>query len=75
MGYIRHDRFLKKFGKNLKRIRLEKGLSQDDIAFESEISTNQVGRIERGEINTSLSTLYEIAKTLNIPIKELFDFE
>ena len=54
---------------------MEKGLSQDDIAFESEISTNQVGRIERGDINTSLSTVYEIAKTLDIPVKELFNFK
>jgi len=74
MGYIRHDKFLKKFGFHLKKIRLEKGFSQDDIAFNSELSTNQIGRIERGEINTSLSTIYEIAKTLDIDVKDLFDF-
>ena len=72
MKYVRHERFLKKFGANLKRIRLEKGLSQDDIAFDSNLSTNQIGRIERGEINAGLSTIYEIAKTLNIQVKDLF---
>ena len=75
MKYVRHERFLKKFGVNLKRIRLEKGLSQDDIAFDSNLSTNQIGRIERGEINAGLSTIYEIAKTLNIQVKDLFDFK
>ena len=74
MGYIRHENFLKKFGANLKRIRLEKKFSQDDIAFNSELSTNQIGRIERGEINAGISTLYEIAQTLDVDIKDLFDF-
>ncbi len=74
MNYIRHEEFLKAFGNNLKKIRLTKGFSQDEIAFNSELSTNQIGRIERGEINTSLSTIYEIAKTLNLNVKELFDF-
>jgi len=72
--YIRHSNFLKQFGTNLKKIRKEKGLSQEYIAFNSELSVNQIGRIERGEINTSLSTVYEIAQTINVDIKELFDF-
>lgn len=72
--YIRHEDFLKRFGANLKKIRNKKGMSQEYIAFNSELSVNQVGRIERGEINTSLSTIYEIAQTINVDIKELFDF-
>lgn len=74
MPYIRHDAFLKKFGANLKKIRNEKGVSQEYISFNSELSVNQIGRIERGEINTSLSTIYEIAQTLGIDVKLLFEF-
>lgn len=72
--YLRHDDFLKKFGANLKKIRNERGLSQEFISFNSELSVNQIGRIERGEINTSLSTVYEIAQTIGIDVKKLFDF-
>ena len=75
MGYLRHTNFLKAFGENLRSIRLEKKLSQDEVAFRAEISTNQVGRIERGELNTGLSTVYEIATVLGISIHRLFDFE
>lgn len=75
MAYIRHDIYLKEFGQHLKQIRLAKGLSQDDISFSTNISTNQVGRIERGEINAGLSTIYEIAQALEVPPKELFDFK
>ena len=75
MKYLRHNEFLKQFGENLRKLRLEKGLSQDEIAFNTQLSTNQVGRIERGEINTGISTIYEIALFLKIPIEELFKFE
>jgi transcriptional regulator with XRE-family HTH domain len=75
VAYLRHNIYLKKFGQNLRQIRLARGLSQEDIAFETDISTNQVGRIERGEINTGICTLLEISKVLKIPLKDLFDFE
>lgn len=75
VAYLRHEIFLKKFGQNLRQIRLKKGLSQDDISFSTSISTNQVGRIERGEINAGLSTIYEIATFLKVEVRDLFDFE
>ena len=75
VAYLRHEIFLKKFGQNLRQIRLKKGLSQDDISFSTSISANQVGRIERGEINAGLSTIYEITTFLKIEVRDLFDFE
>ncbi len=44
------------------------------LAYESGIELRQIGRIERGEINTGLSTIALIAETLKIEVKELFDF-
>jgi len=75
VAYLRHEIFLKKFGQNLRQIRLRKGLSQDEVSFSTSISTNQVGRIERGEINAGLSTIYEMAIFFEIEVKDLFDFE
>lgn len=75
MGYLRHEKLLKRFRQNLRKIRLEKGMSQEEISFRTEISTNQVGRIERGEINAGLSTIYEISKALEVSIIALFEFE
>ena len=66
--------FLAKFGNRLREIRLAKNLSQEMLANDADIPINQVGRIERAEISTSLNTIYKIAKALEIDIKELFDF-
>jgi transcriptional regulator with XRE-family HTH domain len=61
------------FGKRLRQIRLEKGFSQEDLAYSSGLTLSQIGRIERGVINTSLSTIFVIARTLNVELPYLFD--
>lgn len=72
---FKDDLYIKLFGSNLRRLRKEKGLSQEQLAIDSDIPINQVGRIERAEINTTLSTMRAISKALSIHISELFDFE
>lgn len=67
--------FIINFGEKLKKLRLEKNLSQEMLANDADIPINQIGRIERAEISTSLSTIYKIAKALNVQIIELFDFD
>ncbi len=64
--------FLKKFGERLRAIRIERELSQEMLANDANIPINQIGRIERAEIGTSLNTIYKIAKALDIPILNLF---
>ena len=74
MTKIRDEELLKKFGENLRRIRWEKGISQETLAFKANIQPSQVARIERGELNTTISTINIIAKALEIDLKELFNF-
>lgn len=71
---IDSNKYLVEFGKHLRAIRLSKNLSQENLANDANIPINQVGRIERGEISTTITTLIAISKALNIPIKKLFDF-
>ena len=59
---------VKEFGEKLKKIRLEKNLSQEMLANDADIPINQIGRIERAEISTSLTTIFKIAKALDINI-------
>ena len=47
-------------------------ISQQKLANEIGIEFSQVGRIERGVINTSISTVYALAKGLGISPHELF---
>ena len=57
------------------KIRTNKGYTQSQLAFESGLSLSQIARIETARINPTLSTIFTLARTLDIPLKELFDFE
>lgn len=63
---------LKKLGLSIKYARKSKGLSQEELAELINKSRNYVGMIERAEINIPVLTLFEIAKSLKIDIKDLF---
>lgn len=71
---VRDKKLIQNFGKHLKIVRMEKGLSQENLANDADIPINQIGRIERGEINPSLSTINSIAKALNIKLYDLMKF-
>ncbi len=64
---------LLKFGVHLRSIRMAKGISQQQLELTAGISKNQVGNIERGEVNITLISLLAIAKALEISPKDLFD--
>ncbi|RDB07026.1 XRE family transcriptional regulator [Runella aurantiaca] len=72
---MRDNGFLKRFGENLRRLRELKGLSQEELYFRANLSKNQVGNIERGEVNTTISTAYALSQALGVELPELFKFE
>lgn len=63
---------IKSVGNKIRQKREELNLSQELLSFDANIPKNQIGRIERGEISTSISTLHKICKALKIEIKDLF---
>jgi transcriptional regulator with XRE-family HTH domain len=69
------DRFRRRLGKRLRLLRLKVGISQDNLAVEAGIGDNQVGNIERGEINATALTLAKIAVILKCEIQDFFIFE
>lgn len=68
------NEYLKAFGNQLRIIRKKMGFSQERLSYEADIELRQIGRIERGEINTGILSVKKIASTLNINQKDLFDF-
>lgn len=66
--------FLQKFAKNLKRIRKEKGLKQDDFLAINGISRSMIAMAETAKTDITLSKLKIIADVLNVEPKELLDF-
>ena len=71
---IRDEKYIKEFGKNLRRLRNSKNITQEKLAFSIGIEISQISRIERGVVNTSISTAKAISNALDIEMKELFDF-
>jgi len=53
-------------GRNVKRYRLEKGLTQEQFAERSGFSQQYVSELERGQSNPTVVTLFELASALGI---------
>ncbi|KAF2338032.1 helix-turn-helix transcriptional regulator [Flavobacterium ginsenosidimutans] len=66
---------LRLFAKRLKEVRAEKKISQEELALRSELTLSQIARIETVRINPTISTVFKIARTLDVPLSELFNFE
>ncbi|MCE7041253.1 helix-turn-helix domain-containing protein [Dyadobacter sp. CY312] len=59
----------------IRQIRLQKGLSQENMADMLGLSTTAYGDVERGRTELSFSRLENIAKLLDVPLPELLGFE
>lgn len=66
-------RDLQKFGKRLKSLRLDKNLTQLELAEILDMSPNFIGMIERGERNTTVENVFKIARALGIKPSNLFE--
>jgi transcriptional regulator with XRE-family HTH domain len=65
----------KDFGNKLRSVRLEKGITQEQLAAEVGITVESISNLERGLYGPKFENLEKIAESLNIPVKELFDFK
>jgi len=63
---------ISQIGKNLKKLRKQKGLSQDRLSKLADISYNTVIKLESGGItNPTIETLKKLTKALNISVDDL----
>lgn len=62
------------FGKHLRKLRLEKGWTQEELADKAGMHFTYIGQIERGIRNPSLVNLEKLAKALGISSGKLFPF-
>ena len=72
---IKNRKLIQAVGNRIRSLRIEKGFSQEDLANEADIPLSQIGRIERGENNPTISTLYVISEALGIELKKFVDFK
>lgn len=58
---------------NIKRMRKEMKLSQEDLAKKLQVTQPMIASIESGRKNPSVAMCYDIAKIFKCPISELFE--
>ena len=63
---VNQKKIKKQFGKRLRKMRQEKGWTQEDLAEKSGMHFTYVGQIERGIRNPSLVNLYKLARALGV---------
>ena len=59
------------FAKNLKRLRAERGLSQELLAEMANLHRTYVGSVERGERNVSIDNMESFANALNVSLRDM----
>ena len=64
----------KNLGNNIKRFRLEKGFSQENLALRAGIHPAYLGRLERREKCPTLDTVFKICDALSVPVADIITF-
>ena len=59
--------------RNLRRIRLERGLTQEKLSLESGVMQSHLSEIEAGKRNATVDLIGGIARTLGVPVAALFE--
>ena len=69
------DNLKGQFGKRIKTLRKQKHMTQEQLAEASTISVDFLSLIERGKNGPSFEVIERLARALEVPIKDLFDFD
>lgn len=57
---------------NIKRLRFEHGMTQEELALRTGVSRQTIMSIERGETNPSVLLALKIASAFSIPVTDVF---
>ena len=68
------EKFLKSLGKNIDKIRKKQGLSFQEMSLRCDIEKSNLVKLTSQGTNITVSSLYKIAKGLEVPVFELLKF-
>lgn len=69
------EKIYNSLAENIRYARLQKKMSQEELAEKVNVSANYIYQIESGRVRMGLSALLEIKEVLDMPAKELFGEE
>lgn len=64
---------LDRLSRNVLRIRIERGLTQEQVADAGGLALSDVGRIERGQRDPGVRVLVRLARGLGVGLRDLLD--
>lgn len=67
--------FIEKVGKNIKKLREQKGLTQVELSVDADMASSTIGMIETAQNDITLSKINAIAKALGIEAYKLLKFD
>jgi putative transcriptional regulator len=71
---VNKEQLKKKVGQRIVELRSQKGWSQSDLARACNKDRQALEKLENGKVNPTIYSLLEIAKALEVSLKELVDF-
>mgnify|MGYP005887960019 FL=1 len=70
-----NTKVLENLGKNLKKYRLDCGITQEILAEKVGIHPTYVGKLESGKNNPSVKLLFKVSRALGVKLSDIFDFD
>lgn len=67
--------FKKDLGINIRKIRQQKKMTQEDLSLESTVSRSHIAMIEAGKRDITINALFKISRALNSNMQQIFDFD
>lgn len=67
----KYEKALSKLGNNLRKARLDKGLTMREVADRCGMEENNYGRFEKGQTNPTFKSLFMVCEALDIDVKDL----
>ncbi len=72
---MNEEELLKRIGKRIKDLRIERGIEQQVLAAEIDYEKSNMSRLESGKLNLKIATLYKVAKALEVTLSEMLAIE
>ncbi len=72
---MKEQELYKRVADRIKQLRIEKGITQQQLAGLIDYEKSNMSRLESGRVNIKLNTIYKISRALNISMSELLNVE